>query len=202
MKASGIISVVLMAACLGWMICFCPEILESGKTSRVAEMKVKRRQSADAAAFWTFAVVPEPLAFRSPASMEIMVAELPVPPVDHAALITRLLQGGDERALNEGIAEWYEVDSSAARDWLASQEDLDRFEPAIHRIALYLSRSGSAAYAMEWVKLLPEGAERDRTIFDIYAFAARSHQFSGEELRGAPLPQDQIAKLLSGVADD
>ncbi len=177
-----------------------PDEKKEAAPPRVAEMKSRDREPRPDAAFWESAVVPEPWDFRIPTSVGSGARDVPV--VDHRALVSGMLAAGDDVGLNLAVGGWYEADPKAARAWLASQPALERFGPAFARISAYLASAGQPSYALEWTALLPPGPLREQSLFDVYAAASRSHQFSEDELRQAPLPPERIQQLLSGVPGD
>lgn len=164
------------------------------------EQRVKSRTRPVDLPFWKNAVVPEPHEFRYP--FAVANSSPAPPPVDYPENVARIAAAGDPFLLNQAVADWFEADPAAARDWLATRSSLDDFEPALIRIAGHIARSGDGAQALDWTAILPDGPEKNQLLFDIYSFAARSHQFTADQLRAAPLEPDQVARLLGGAADD
>jgi hypothetical protein len=162
-------------------------------------LHVRKREASIDPAFWKSAKVPEPENFRQPMGVEFsheLVA------VDYPSRIQHLQSEGDFEALNFAIADWFRSDADAACHWLNERESLDPYESALVEISRYLARAGEVALALEWAELLPAGQKKDQSLYDIYAFAARSRQIDPDKLRAAPLPPEEIEKLLRGIADD
>lgn len=124
------------------------------------------------------------------------------PPADRKENILRLLAAGEFLLAQAAISEWFTADPAAAAAWLEAQPSFADFQPAISQIAKDMAESGYPEEALEWAELLEQGADRDQTIFRIYATGRRYHWLSDEQIRAAPFPPKQIADLLSGAADD
>ncbi|HVJ45284.1 MAG TPA: hypothetical protein VM511_02790 [Luteolibacter sp.] len=157
-----------------------------------------------------FVVYPKPETSspeKSPARSREHAKRKPVIPTaraapDHLRNANRLFAGKEWKLLNDAVEAWFEADPAAAREWIASIENLEPLEPAIARISAAIGRTGEAALALQWVELLQPGPEKDRSLHDIYALAARNRQLTDEQLRAAPLPPEEIERLLSRTADD
>jgi len=160
---------------------------------------LRQRARVSDSAFWKSAVVPEPENFREPVAAGF---SREIPKVDYPARIQNLQAEGDTEALNLAVADWFKSDPGAAREWLTGFENLDPFQFAIAEISGHLARIGEVSLALEWAELLPIGEKKHQSLFDIYSFAARSRQMTPEKLQAAPLPPEEIEKLLSGIADD
>lgn len=176
-----------------------PEKEAAGKPPSISTTRPRTRPARP---FWEAAVVPEPLDFRRPAAATMPDLPSQPAPVDHPSLVARLLAQGDDPPLNAAIADWFEADPTAARDWLAGRENLDRYQTALITIAGRISRAGDPAGALQWTELLQPGPAKEQSLIDIYAFAARTQQLSDDQLRAAPLPADRIERLLNRSADD
>ncbi|PAW70407.1 MAG: hypothetical protein B9S35_15210 [Opitutia bacterium Tous-C5TDCM] len=198
MKPAAILIVlVIVLAAVFW-----PEGTEKnqGIPLAIATTKSRTRIPSKDAPFWNSAIVPEPPVFREPTTAPLPQAKLPQ--VDHPREVARLQHSGDVAALNFALAAWFTADAAATRDWLAAQENLNSYQPALTMIAGKIAEAGDPAHALEWAALLTPGPEQEQSVFDIYALAARSRRFSEAELRAAPLPPARVDELLSGAAGD
>ncbi|MES2437888.1 MAG: hypothetical protein V4584_02390 [Verrucomicrobiota bacterium] len=162
--------------------------------------KSRLRLPSKDAPFWRSAIAQEPLNFREPSAVEIEPSVSI--PTDHPAKVARLFRTGDLPALNFALADWFDADPVAARDWLAARESLDPYQPALIRITGQIAEAGDPEHALEWAALLETGPEREQVLFDVYAVAARNHQFTEAQLQAAPLPSSRVDALLSGAAGD
>lgn len=198
MKLAAILSVLFIVL----IAIFWPDWTEKSEeiSPAIAATKARTRIPSTDAPFWNSAVVPEPKNFREPTA--VIEPQTKPPQVDHPREVARLQRSGDVAALNFALAAWFDANAVAARDWLAAQENLNSYQPALTMIAGKIADAGDPAHALEWVALLTPGPEQEQSIFDIYALAARSHRFSETELRAAPLSPERIAELLSGAAGD
>lgn len=198
MKLKGILAILFVAIAAF----FATRSAVEEKKESVAPISNRDRSRVPSrdAPFWSSAVVTEPKVFREPSSVRISQSN--IPPVDHPAEVARFLKSGAMTELNFALAAWFDADAVAARDWLADQESLDSYQPALTMIVGKIATAGDPAHALEWAALLTPGPEQEQSLFDIYAFAARNHRFSEAELRAAPLPAARIDELLSGAAGD
>lgn len=199
MKIAAIIVLFIALTAIFW-----PDWTEKGEEipQPIAASKARTRiPSKDKdAPFWNAAVVPEPTFFREPSAT--IPSQTKLPQVDHPREVARLHNSGDVAALNFALSAWFNADAAAARDWLAAQENLDSYQPALNMIVAQIAAAGDPAHALEWAAILTPGPEQEQSVFDIYALAARSHRFTEAELRAAPLPPARIDELLSGAAGD
>jgi hypothetical protein len=193
---TGVIAAVAVGA-IFWTV-------KSGREPRVSAVamvkKARLRLPAKDAPFWNSAQVAESGDFREPSAAKIFQAE--VLPVNHATEVARLVKTGETKELNFALAAWFDVDASAARDWLAGQESLDSYQPALTMIVVNIACAGDPAHALEWAALLKPGPEQEQLVFDTYVIAARDHLFTKEELESAPLSEERVAELLGGAAGD
>lgn len=166
----------------------------------IATTKARTRIPSKDAPFWNSAIVPEPPVFREPTTAPFPQTKLPQ--VDHPREVARLHGSGNVAGLNFALAAWFDADAAAARDWLAAQENLNSYQPALIMITGKIAEAGDPAHALEWAALIAPGPEQEQSLFDIFALAARNHRFTEAELRAAPLPPSRVDELLSGAAGD
>jgi hypothetical protein len=159
-----------------------------------------QRSSPRELSFWKSAIIAEPPAFRPPTAVSQPPAA--TTSFDHRHRVAELLTAGNLPALNLAVSEWFAADPAAARDWISVQPSLDSLQTAIVLISGRIAQDGDPALALEWADQVTAPGERDQVLFDIYASAARSGQFSRDQLRAAPLPPERLERLLSGAADD
>lgn len=162
--------------------------------------KFRQRLPPKNTPFWRAAVAPDPVDFREPSAVKI--EQYDSTPTDHPAKVAALLKTNDLPALNSALADWFDTDPVAARDWLAERESLAPYQPALIRITGQIAQAGDPAHALEWAALLVDSPEREQALFDVYAAAARNHQFTEAQLRAAPLPISRLNELLGGAAGD
>jgi len=154
--------------------------------------------------FWDSAVVPDPgepvpvITIRP----EDLGIKSPTTPVDPQTLIAKAIEENNLPAIQSAALTWFQQDPTAARDWLAAQSTLDDLQPAISYIASSISEKGDIKTAIEWVKILPEGALRENTLFDIHALALRHHQIIFSDINPEDIPPDRLLELQSGAAGD
>ncbi len=160
--------------------------------------RARSRVRSKAALFWSSAVVAEPADFREPRAVKITQSKFPR--VDHVSEVARFFKSGEIKELNFALAAWFDADAVAARDWLAEQESLELYQPALTMIVGKIAAAGDPAHALEWSALLKPGLEQ--AVFDVYVVAARGRFFTQAELAAAPLPAERIAELLGGAAGD
>jgi hypothetical protein len=173
------------------------------KESAQPEVRQKSRPRTEARepAFWSSANISEPENVRAPLP-EVSVKKPSSSPMDLPAQVQRHDQTGNISSLNAALTAWFETDSAAARDWLAKQDSLTHLQSALCNIAAKIAEDGNPAHAIEWASLLEDHAQREQSIFDIYALATRWNLLTDEQLKAAPLPPERIAELLSGAAGD
>lgn len=195
------LTVILAISCAALIAIFWPDQPEKAQEiSHATATKARSRIPSKEAPFWNSAVVPEPKDYREPSAT--IPSQTTLPQVDHPREVARLQHSGEVAALNFALATWFDADAVAARDWLAAQENLNSYQPALTMIAGKIAEAGDPAHALEWAALLTPGPEQEQSLFDIYALAARSRRFSEAELRAAPLPPARVDELLSGAAGD
>jgi hypothetical protein len=168
-------------------------------TSRPFSTKAQVRLPTKDSAFWNSAVVAEPTEFREPSAVAVLASAAKPQVVDYSAEVARLLKEGDGKGLNFALAAWFDVDASAARDWLAQQNSLDDYQLALIQIVGKIATAGDPTHALEWAALLSPGPEQEQAVFDAYVVAARGRLFTEAELRAAPLSEERVADLLGGA---
>lgn len=194
MKRWGILAVV---AALGAGFFFASDRAPKPDERTQRETKVRPR-TPGGRAFWEKAEVPD--AERPPVSELVLVDS--VPTKDFPAKIDRLSQSGETDLLNFTLAAWFGENPVAVRDWLATRDSLEPYQPALSMIATKICGAGDPETALAWANLLSPGPERDRLLFDIYALAARENRLPEDRLKSAPLPPERIDLLLGGAAGD
>ena len=197
MKLKGITAVFLIVVAL--VFAMRPTAVLK-PTAEPVSTKTRARLAGKDTPFWNSAEVPVPDTFREPITAVIGQKEAPF--VDHPAEVARLEAAGDIHSLNFALAGWFDAAPLAARDWLAEQDSLDSFQPALAMIAGKIAATGEPANALQWATLLPPGPQQEQSLFDIYALAARAGHFTEDQLRAAPLPPERVRELLSGAAGD
>jgi len=161
----------------------------------------KRQRPIQDPPFWEQAIIPEPAITRPILREPRMEATISNPP-DPATEVMRLSAAGDFEKLNFAFATWFDRDPINARDWLAARTSMAGLQPTISMVAGKIAQDGDLTNGLEWAKLLHPGPQQEQTFFDIYALAARQHQFTQEQLKSAPLPAARIDDLLGGAAGD
>ncbi len=160
-----------------------------------------RRQELADEPFWMKAQVPSSK-LALPAAPEIRFEVSPREPVAYPQELARLVASEEFQHANTMVADWFEHDASSARDWLAAQEKLDAFQPAMAMISAHLADVGQASDALLWVQAMQPGSWRDQAMLDVYTIGARQHLFTPAQLQAAPVSESQRALLMSGAPGD
>jgi hypothetical protein len=113
-----------------------------------------------------------------------------------------LEQSGDLEEVNRILPAWFQADPEAVRHWLAKQNDLIAFQPALADIACKLSTSGSSSLALEWADLLDDPSLREDTLCTILALGRRQGDFNDDSIFAAGLAPYRLEGILSGAEGD
>lgn len=163
-----------------------------------------RRAPRSAPDFWESAVVPDPgepvpvIAIRP----EDLGIKPPTTPVDPQALIAKAIEENNHPALQSAAFAWFQLDPTAARNWLAAQSNLDDLQPAISYIAQRISENGDLPSAIEWANILTDPTAREDTLFGIQALALRNRRITLDQINPQGLSPERIEELRSGAAGD
>jgi hypothetical protein len=148
--------------------------------------------------------VPLSAGFRPPVEIDPIAlgirAETASP--SFARQIDALRESGDLRGVNRVLPAWFQADPEAVRQWLAKQNDLATFEPALAAIASHLSTSGNSALALQWVDLLDDPSLREDTLCKILALGRRQGAVNDDTLFATGLPPHRLEGILSGAEGD
>lgn len=163
-----------------------------------------RRSEPSSRDFWDSAIVPDP--GEHPPVSTIRPEDLGIKPtttpVDPQALIAKAISENNLPAIQSAALTWFEHDPTAARDWLASQSNLDDLQPAISYIAQRISENGDLPSAIEWANILTDPTAREDTLFGIQALALRNRQITLDQINPQGLSPERIEELRSGAAGD
>lgn len=174
--------------------------IDAGQQGKMLSSQRREVQSNDEP-FWRQARVPA-VDWSLPDAPEIHVAVERKAPLDYRREMERLLTQEELQQANCVLAEWFEQDAAAARDWLAARESLAPYQMAMGLIAGYMATSGNVENALHWAEVMQPGEQREQAIFDVYVAGARQRLFTAEQLQSAPLPESQRQQLISGVPGD
>ncbi len=122
--------------------------------------------------------------------------------IDHPTRIREIIAAGKCNELQSATCAWFRDDPLAVREWLAGQQDLTPFSPAISAIALHLSESSDLENSLAWAESIPDEAIRNGTYHGILSLALRQDKVDIEQLDLTGLPEEIIADLRSGAPGD
>jgi hypothetical protein len=156
------------------------------------------------APFWESAIVPDPgehipAPTIRPEDLGIVVPAVPIPPTE---TLTKAIAENDLPLIQSAALAWFQQDPASARDWLASQQDLENLQPAISSIANHIADHGEINAAMVWANIITEPTLRESTLFDIQALALRNNRITPEQIITDGLSPERVAELRSGAAGD